>query len=209
MFLGSNTSKSASNSGQINPKLITTRDTLHTIWDKYYDELEKNEYESTDVYNQRINTFIADENNDSYIYRFDVEDWYDADTNTLYLYEINSKNDLSKEYYSFSPLDNTRLYVHGLSNYSFYIGHVEGACCYQDTAIIYKTLYITADEAQKLSNGFKIEIKLHLDQNLGIATRYYNSIYGGNFYDILGYANGVKIINTQNNKTYYEDNVSY
>jgi hypothetical protein len=208
LLSGCGGSGSTSNDNTIETKRITSNTELEKYWDKLDTALEKDQYETTSAYNQRISEFIDSENNDSYTFIFDIYDWYDADTSTLYIYDINLGNDISEYRYGYT-MENTRIEAHGLSSYPFYVGYVEGECCYKDTALIYKTLNINSNNAEKLSGGFKIELTLHFDLNLGITSQYYNSIYGGNLYDIIGYVNSVKITNYRDNQTYYENNISY
>jgi ABC-type glycerol-3-phosphate transport system substrate-binding protein len=63
LLSGCGGSGSTSNDNTIETKRITSNTELKKYWDKLDTALEKDQYETTSAYNQRISEFIDSENN--------------------------------------------------------------------------------------------------------------------------------------------------
>lgn len=182
--------------------IIFSETQMKEKFDYYDDIMEKSDYETDEDYNNRIAIFKIE---DGIVkYRLDLEDKYDVNTETLYVYEHSVTETYKYKTTIRYWLSKYRMDILNMNNFPFYIGYAPTEYDFWDeyeNRIFYKT-QMSADEAEKLHNRFyaifstKISRVSTIDGYLGIEHHMYSN------------ATNIQVINWEDNRIYVDVNSS-
>ena len=198
----------------IEDNIIDTPSELFDLYNFYYKTVDKSDYESTNEYDTRISNFIDSQGVTTY--KIPLEDMYDADTQTLYVYDY--------VYNTFYSID-FGLYCHGTNSDNFYCERYKPYVEVQninsfpfskgDVPVEFRPSYtmsfytsnIPPDEAERLHGSFYLMMDTHLSSEYPIAEYTYGDFSGGSYF-INTMAIGVQVINSKTDVVYNEFNIT-
>ena len=188
--------------------LIDTADEFYVKFHEYENEEKKSDYETQQEYLNRLAQFAIDEGVKRY--KFSVTDSYDAETQTLYVYEfhIDYNSDSNTQRfdagYKYASL---YLVIKNMDSFPFQIGYAP-SLIFQDQNRIFYEANVSPEDARKLHNKFYILVDNNLDATLKFTYRQYSQ-YTGTDYFIYGKASFMEVKNSSDEtKIYAKYNIS-
>lgn len=206
------------NAESTSDNIIDTDKELYELYDLYKTTVRKSDYETTAEYNSRIEQFIDAQG--IVKYKYDLKDVYDADTQTLYVYDVDW-SDRGKLWLDYGLLchnyGNTDTFycenyipevrISNLHSFPWTVGYAP-TDYWQDSNRIFYSTNISAEDARSLHNKFYLIIETQLTTELPIAEHTY-STYVGNSYFINTLAVKIQVLNESTDITYDEYSINY
>lgn len=179
--------------------LIDTQLELKSKYDLYMDTLEKSEYETTSAYNSRINQFINDEGD--LLFKFDLDNTYDADTQTLYVYDTNLTRD--RLIFDYGFLEHNHVNIVNFEDFNIEYGYVPNRDYWEESNSIFLKDNFLVSEVMNLDDNFFLIINATLSDEIPMAEHNWNKYTGTSNYINIE-ATSMLVVNGVNNIIYDE-----